>query len=120
MIFGVPSVVGLSFGSLVGNVYGGLGPIDIIGGSVANLLGCTLAWYVAKRGGFIYRILGTIIETLVITAIVGSYLSFIFNVPLVISLFGVFVGSIIAINILGLIVEETIRQSSTIRKYGYS
>lgn len=119
MIFGVPSTVGLSLGCMVANVYGGLGPIDIVGGSVANFIGCTLAWYVAKRGRFTHRILGTIVETVVITMIVGGYLSFIFNVPLEFGLFGVLVGSIVAINILGIIIEETIRRSSAIIKYGY-
>ena len=118
MIFGVPSAVGLSLGCLVANVYGGLGIIDIVGGSVANFIGCTLAWYVAKRSGFIHRVLGAIIETLVITAIVGGYLSFIFDVPIEFGLIGVFVGSLIAINILGFTIEEIIRRSSIV-KYGY-
>ena len=52
MIFGIPSAIGLSLGCLVSNVYGGLGLVDIIGGSVANFLACTLAWYVARKSGF--------------------------------------------------------------------
>jgi len=114
MIFGVPSAVGLSLGCLVANVYGGLGIIDIVGGSLANFIGCTLAWYVAKRNSFMHRILGGIIETIIITAIVGGYLSFIFYVPLEFGLFGVLVRSIIAINILGFLIEEAIRRNSAI------
>ena len=119
MIFGVPSAVGLGLGCLVANVYGGFGIIDIVGGSLANFIGCTLAWYVAKRSGFIRRVIGAVIETVVITAIVGGYLSLIFGVPLEFGLFGVFVGSIIAINILGFTIEEIIRRSS-VTKYGYA
>ena len=115
MIFGMPSVIGLSFGTVVANVYGGLGIIDIIGGSIANLIACTLAWYIAHKKGLLYRFFGTLVETIVITVIVGGYLSFIFAVPLEFGLFGILVGSIIAINILGFILEETIRRSMTIR-----
>ena len=118
MIFGVPSAVGLSLGCLVANVYSPFGVIDILGGSVANFIGCTLAWYVAKKSGLMRRFLGTIIETLVITAIVGGYLSFIIPLPLEVSLIGIFVGSLIAINILGFTIEEIIRRSSIV-KYGY-
>ncbi|UCH01638.1 MAG: QueT transporter family protein [Candidatus Bathyarchaeota archaeon] len=118
MIFGVPSAVGLSMGCVVANVYGGLGIIDIVGGSAANLIGCTLAWYVARRGQFAHRLLGAIVETVVVTLIVGGYLSFIFGVPLEFGLFGVFVGSIIAINIVGFTIEETLRRSKAI-EYGY-
>lgn len=119
MIFGIPSAAGLSLGCLVANVYGGLGIIDIVGGSVANFIGCTLAWYVARRGQFTHRILGTIVETVVITLIVGGYLSLIYGVPLEFGLFGVLIGSIVAINIVGFTIEETLRRSQAI-KYGFS
>lgn len=36
IIFGLPSAIGLSLGCLVANVYGGLGIIDVVGGTVAN------------------------------------------------------------------------------------
>ena len=115
MIFGMPSVIGLSLGTVVANVYGGLGIIDIMGGSIANLIACALAWYIAQKKGVLYRFFGALVETIVITVIVGGYLSFIFAVPLEFGLFGILVGSIIAINILGFILEETIHRSITIR-----
>jgi hypothetical protein len=56
---------------------------------------------------------------MIVTLIVGGYLSFVFGVPLELSLFGILVGSIISINILGFPLEEIIRRTSIIRKYGY-
>jgi uncharacterized membrane protein len=114
MIFGVPSVIGLSLGTVVANVYGGLGIIDIIGGSIANMIACSLSWYISQKKGITHRFLGTLVETLVITIIVGGYLSVLFHVPLEFGLLGILVGSIIAINILGFILEEAIRRSITI------
>jgi len=115
MIFGIPSAIGLSLGALVANVYGGLGLIDIVGGSIANLIACALSWYISQKKGIIHRFFGTFVETMVITIIVGGYLSFIFDVPLEFGLFGLLVGSIIAINILGFLLEEAIRRSFSIR-----
>ena len=119
MVFGVPSAIGLGLGCIVANVYGGYGIIDIVGGSLANFIACTLAWYVSRRNGFIHRLLGAIVEMAIITVIVGGYLSFIFKVPIEFGLFGVLVGSVIAINILGFAIEEAINRSSTLRRYGY-
>ena len=39
-IFGMPSVLGVTLGNVLANISGGLGYVDIIGGSLANFLGC--------------------------------------------------------------------------------
>jgi len=114
MIFGIPSAIGLSLGCVVSNVYGGLGIIDIVGGTIANFSAGSLAWYLARRSGSIRRFLGSIVETIAITLIVGGYLSLIFEVPVELGLFGVLVGSVIAINIIGFPIEEIIRRSGFI------
>ena len=116
MIFGVPVAVGSSLGCLVANVYGGLGIIDIVGGATANFVACILAWYIG-RGRFARRLLGSFVETAAITAIVGGYLSLIFDVPVELGLFGIFVGSIVAINILGFSLEEGLHTSGIWKRY---
>jgi uncharacterized membrane protein len=118
MIFGLPSALGLSLGCIVSNVYGGLGVIDIVGGAVANLVACTLAWYIGRRGRRIQRFLGTVAETVAVSLIVGGYLAVIFQVPAEIGLLGILIGSTIAINIIGFPIEEAIRRSKIFRKYG--
>ena len=117
MLFGIPSIIGLGLGTLVANVYGGLGFLDIIGGTVANLIGCTLAWYIAKRGNLTSRILGAFVETVTISVIVGSYLSILFELPLEISIFWIFLGSLIAITIIGLPFEEALQKTGLAKKY---
>ena len=117
MIFGIPSAIGLSLGCLVSNVYGGLGVVDILGGTIANFVACVLAWYIAKKCGFRRRLIGSIIQTLVITGIVGGYLWIIFEVPAEFSLAGVFVGSVIAINLLGFTIQEILHRNSAISDY---
>ena len=119
MIFGVPGALGFSLGCIVSNVYGGLGIIDIVGGAAANLVACTLAWYIGgrERGRSFQRFLGSIVETGIVTLIVGGYLSLIFQVPVEFGLLGVLVGSTIAINVIGFPIEEVIRRSKIFRKY---
>ncbi|MGD0995528.1 MAG: QueT transporter family protein [Candidatus Bathyarchaeia archaeon] len=117
MIFGLPSALGFSLGCIVSNVYGGLGMIDIVGGAGANLVACTLAWYIGRKGRGAQRFLGTVAETVAVGLIVGGYLSLIFQVPVEISLLGLFIGETIAINLIGFPLEEAIRRSKIFRKY---
>ena len=118
MIFGLPSALGFSLGCIVSNVYGGLGIVDIVGGAAANLVACTLAWYIGRKGQGVQRFLGSVVETVAVGLIVGGYLSLIFQVPVEVGLLGVLVGSAIAINVIGFPVEEAIRRSKIFRKYG--
>ncbi|MEM1514637.1 MAG: QueT transporter family protein [Thermoproteota archaeon] len=110
MIFGMPCTLGLSLGCIVGNIYGGLGLIDIIGGSIANFLACLAAYQLGKKNGIIMRFIGSLAETVIVTAIVGMYLSYLLNIPLELSLLGIFVGSLISINLIGFTLEEIIRK----------
>ena len=116
MIFGLPCAVGLSLGCVVSNVYGGLGVIDIVGGAAANFVACTLAWYIGRKGGVFRRFSGTVAQTLAVTLIVGGYLAVIFQVPLEISLVGLAIGEVIAINAIGFPIQEAIRKSKIFSK----
>jgi hypothetical protein len=82
-------------------MFGGLGPVDIVGGSIANLIAGYVAWRVAAGAGM-WRVLVAIgLQILIVTAIVGTYLSYILALPLGIAWFGVLVGSIVAVGLLG-------------------
>lgn len=121
IIFGWPAIVGITIGTIVSNFFGGLGPIDIIGGSIANFLATLFAWKIgirAIKGSWIY---GIIAEIITVTIVVGSYLSYIFGMPLEIGLFGVLIGSVIAIGILGYLLLRVISRlfiTKTFKAYG--
>jgi len=114
MIFGLPSALGFGLGCLVANVYGGLGIVDLVGGSLANVVGCSLAWYIGRKNRF-SRFLGTVVMTTTITAIVGGYLSILYDVPLEYGLIGVLVGSMISINLIGFTIEEIIQKTKVFK-----
>ena len=117
MIFGLPSAFGLSLGCLVSNIYSPFGAIDIFGGAVANLAACVLAWYIGRNGGRIQRFAATILQSAIVALIVGTYLSPLTSVPLMLSIFGVLIGEIVAINIIGYPLQEAIRRSKIFSKF---
>jgi uncharacterized membrane protein len=109
-------ILGLGIGTVVGNLFAdsitgfpsaSIG-LDVVGGSFANLLAGFLAWKIGQqallvRGFNVSWIIGSFVETTVISAIVGGYLSIVFSIPLAISILSILLGEIIAINIGGLL-----------------
>lgn len=101
IIFGWSAIIGITMGTIVANFFGGLGVIDVVGGAAANFVATLLAWKIGRKGGIGDWILAIAMEVLVVTLIVGGYLSYLFNMPLSLALFGILVGSLIAIGFLG-------------------
>jgi uncharacterized membrane protein len=121
MLFGWPAIVGLSLGAFVANFFGGLGPVDIIGGSFANFVATYAAWRVARNRTKTWALLGMAVEIVVITLIVGTYLSYLFGMPLEAGWLGVLLGSIAAVGILGSLLYfalSTERVLALLRPYG--
>ena len=91
IIFGIPAIIGLSLGTIVANMYGGLGFIDIIGGTFANLIATFVAWKLCKNNVIVSGI----------SIIVGVYIAYLFNLPIIIGITDIFIGSFLAVGILG-------------------
>ena len=116
IIFGPPAALGLGLGCSVANFFGGYGIIDVVGGGAANFVACMLAWFIGESSAS-RRFLGCLAETIIVTIIVGGYLWLIFGIQIEISLLGVFIGSLISINILGFLLLEALYRVGFIRKY---
>lgn len=128
MLLGMPAAYGLAIGCAVANYiggvafFGGASIIDVVGGSIANFLACYAGWLLGRRGGAPRRLAATVAQTAIITSIVGTYLWFLIGMPTALDLYGfelpgilatltgVALGSVISINILGFILEESIRR----------
>ncbi len=100
-IMGLPVILGTTLGCIIANVYCGYGIIDVVGGSLANLLAASIGFIIAKRKFRGSLLIALLAETLIISGIVGSYLAILFDVPIEIGFLGILIGSIIAINMLG-------------------
>ena len=129
IIFGWPAVLGVTIGAGLGNMVGdstsgaftsaGIG-IDVVGGSLANLIAATLAWKIGSRNWTIRGrkaswIVATNIETAVITLIVGTYLGYLFAEPYWFSILGIFAGSLVAISIGGYTVLHIMGRPKTLQ-----
>lgn len=102
ILFGLPAIVGLGIGVLVGNFFGSpFGGIDIVGGTIANLVATALAWVVGRRAFRGAWVSAIAIEILTVTFIVGSYLTLFSNLPLWVNWLGVMTGEIIAVGVGG-------------------
>lgn len=97
MIFGLPSAVGLFTGTIIANAFIGLGVLDVVFGSLANLIAAILT---AKfsRGN---PIIAAAYPIVVVTLVVGSYLPLFFQAPLWLIYAGVAGGEVIACLIFG-------------------
>ena len=107
IVYGLPVVYGVTLGNIVANLYGGLGPIDVIFGTLANLLSSYVAFRLRGR-----PFLACFAASLIVTLIVGGYLWLLVNVPIEISLLGLFAGSVISIAILGYLLQRLLASRS--------
>ena len=109
IIFGWPGIIGLSLGTIVANITSPYaGPVEVGGGTLANLIACYVAWKIGSqkfRGSWVTSI---IIQNIIITIIVGSYLSFLLGLPLEVTLTSVFLGSFVAMNIVGYLLLKAV------------
>lgn len=103
--FGFSSVIGLTIGCVIANIFSPFGLIDIVFGSVTNFITGLIAWFIGR----LYRkvclkilIVTTLLQSIVVSIIIGyGLLHLLFNEPVFISITGVFIGSVISICILG-------------------
>lgn len=121
ILFGWPAILGLALGAFVANLFGALGPVDIVGGTLANLLAGYVAWRIALNRGRWWVLLAVGLQVLIVALIVGTYLSYLFAIPLQIGWLGVMLGSIVAIGFLGsllLFALSAERIATILRTYG--
>jgi uncharacterized membrane protein len=109
VLLGPAAVAGLGLGAFVGNFYASpFGWVDVIGGTVANVVATALAWFIGRRSFTGAWVMATSIEVVVITLIVGTYLAPLTHTPLVFSLLYVLVGEVAAVGIGGYILLRAV------------
>lgn len=91
------AIPGLFIGCLVANIYGGLGLIDIVFGSLATLIAALITCYVRK-----YKYIAPLPAVIVNGIVVGIILKVVYGAPLIASMLWVALGEAIACYGLGL------------------
>lgn len=109
VLFGPAAVVGLGLGVFIGNFYASsFGWVDIIGGTIANVVATALAWFIGRRSFRGAWVSAASIEVIVITLIVGTYLAPLTHTPIAFQLFYILVGEIVAVGIGGYILLRAV------------
>ncbi|WP_309492358.1 QueT transporter family protein [Candidatus Hecatella orcuttiae] len=98
MLFGYPAILGVTLGCVVANSFGGLGLVDMTLGPLANFLACSVGYRLGRKS----KLAGSAAITAIVTLIVGAYLGVLFHLPLTVTWTGVLLGSIVAVNMVGL------------------
>jgi uncharacterized membrane protein len=117
LLFGLPAAIGLAVGCFAGNLIGGLGLIDYFGGAITNFLAGYIGYQIEKRNTSqgIKRILRTQlaigVQTLLNVFIVGTYLSYLFSMPLLVGWLGILIGSLVAMHLVGFLIYEGLRST---------
>jgi len=116
ILFGWPVVAGVTLGNLVANALGSpFGIVDIVGGTVANLIASYLAMKIAYtrfRGSWL---LGCTSANVSVSVIVGGYLTWLAQIPLdsplwELPIVGVLLGSTVSINIAGYLLLKALKR----------
>ncbi len=116
MVFGIPSAVGLCLGTVVANSYYMLGALDIIFGSLANLIAGILSAKFSRGNPF----LAAAYPVIVVTVIVGSYLQLFFvDVPFWLVYGGIFAGELVACVFMGVPLVKAIQRAIGRKKIEY-
>lgn len=111
VIFGMPAIFGVTIGNVVANIYGGLGYVDIVGGSIANFIAGYVGWKIGTKNFTGSLFIATVVQNLIVSGIVGFYLAVLFNVPLEAGFIGISLGSTVSMNIIGYILVLAIKKS---------
>lgn len=99
MIFGLPAAFGLFLGCIVANAYYMLNPLDVLFGSLANLVAGVLSAKLSNNN----VLLAATYPVVAVTLIVGSYLPLLIpGVPLWFAYVSVGTGEVIACFIIGI------------------
>lgn len=135
ILFGWPAIFGLGIGTVAGNFLAdsitgfpsaSIG-LDMVGGSLVNLLAGFLAWKIGQRGWRVRNwnaswFSATLVETALISVVVGGYLSIVFSIPFVVEIPTILAGEIIAVNIGGFALLNVIGRASNLdlfRSWGF-
>lgn len=89
-MFTPAAIPGLFVGCLMANIYGGLGPIDMIFGSLATLIAALLSYKMPRK--YLVPLPPVIVNGIII----GIELNYLYQVPLLISMATVAFGELVA------------------------
>lgn len=101
-ILGIPSVIGLSLGVLISNLYSPFGVLDLLS-AIPSFLGMLIVYAMRRRSVFA----GLTIYSIIISAWVGFMISYIVKAPFIPIFLEVFAGVFLSTTVGGYIVYKS-------------
>jgi uncharacterized membrane protein len=120
-VFGMPVIIGVSLGALVGNFYWFLSPIDVILGALANLISSYIIYKYRDN-----LLVSSAVGSIIIGSIVGGYLWLFFPPPSILNLYlpvwlamiiSITISSLISVSILGVGLVKALRKTGYLERY---
>ena len=117
-LFGLPAIYGVTIGALVANTYWFMSPIDVVFGSLANLVASYIIYKYKDN-----LVPASAVASVVIGVIVGGYLWMFFPPPSILGLqlpawlgmvISVSLSSLVAVAVLGVALVKILKESSYI------
>ncbi len=107
---GMGVVLGVTLGNVVANVFSPYGLPDVVLGTMANLISSYTIYTLGRRGGWKFLILGCVIASVEIAAIIGvGLLYLIYHVATLEIAFGfVLIGELVSILLVGSVLTKAI------------
>ncbi len=107
LLFGWPSIVGVTVGCFIANILGPFGLVDAVGGSIANLVATLIGWKLRRN-----KLVSLVSMAVVVSAIVSSYLYALFNVPYLVTFAYILAGSLISITGIGYVLLKALERTT--------
>ena len=106
------ALIGVSIGCFLSNMFvGGLGVLDIVFGTLATVIGCSLAYMFRKHRIKDYPILSTMMIVLANAIIVGIELAYVLKTPKLVGLYMLQVGiGELVVLIIGLPIYKKVKE----------
>ena len=117
-LLGLPGVLGHTLGVFIANIFSTAGPIDLLN-TIPSFAMSFVVYYVYKRTKNDYTVIGTCTAySIVIGTTVGWMLSYLYALPLLLTIAYVSIGNMIASVLIGWPVFKLLKKTGVFQRWG--
>ena len=116
-LLGLPGVVGHTLGVFIANVFSPVGLVDLLN-TIPSFAMSFVVYYVYKRTKNDYTVIGTCIAYSVVLGVtVGWMLSYVYSLPLLLTMAYVAIGNVVASVLIGWPVFKVLKKTGVFQKW---
>ena len=116
-LLGLPGVLGHTLGVFIANLFSPAGPIDLLN-TIPSFAMSFVVYYVYKRTKNDYTVIGTCIAYSVVLGVtVGWMLSYVYSLPLLLTMAYVAIGNVVASVFIGWPVFKVLKKTGVFQKW---